>query len=71
MLLTQNRARTHKIGSIPGDGIGVEVIEQTIKVLRTIEALFNSFTFDINSWTGAQSGTWNKGNTFPQMAGKG
>lgn len=49
MSLTQNGARTHRIASIPGDGIGIEVIEQAIKVLRTIEALFNSFTFDIDT----------------------
>lgn len=49
MSLRQNGVRTHKIASIPGDGIGVEVIEQTIKVLRTIEALFNSFTLEIDT----------------------
>jgi isocitrate/isopropylmalate dehydrogenase len=46
---TQIHARTHKIASIPGDGIGIEVVEQTEKVLRTIEVLFNSFTFDIDT----------------------
>ncbi|OBT71798.1 hypothetical protein VF21_09333 [Pseudogymnoascus sp. 05NY08] len=49
MSLRQNGVRTHKIASIPGDGIGVEVIEQTIKVLRTIEALFSSFTLEIDT----------------------
>lgn len=49
MSLTQKGGRTHKIASIPGDGIGIEVIEQTIKVLRTIEGLFNSFTLDIDT----------------------
>jgi isocitrate/isopropylmalate dehydrogenase len=43
-MLTKNGARTYKIASIPGDGIGVEVIAQAIKVLRAIEALLNSFT---------------------------
>lgn len=49
MSLTRGVARTHKIASIPGDGIGVEVIEETIKVLRTIEALSNSFILDIDT----------------------
>ncbi|EPE08047.1 tartrate dehydrogenase [Ophiostoma piceae UAMH 11346] len=40
---------THKIASIPGDGIGIEVIEQTVRVLRTIEGLFQSFKLDINT----------------------
>ena len=49
MPMAQNGARTYKIASIPGDGIGIEVVEQTIKVLRAIEALFNSFTLDIDT----------------------
>jgi isocitrate/isopropylmalate dehydrogenase len=48
-MLTKNGARTYKIASIPGDGIGVEVIAQAIKVLRAIEALLNSFTLDIET----------------------
>ncbi|KAL1875724.1 hypothetical protein VTK73DRAFT_9913 [Phialemonium thermophilum] len=49
MSSTQNSGRVHKIASIPGDGIGIEVIEQTVKVLRTIEILFQSFTLDIDT----------------------
>lgn len=46
---TQNGGRIHKIASIPGDGIGIEVIEQTVKVLRAIEELFKSFILDIDT----------------------
>lgn len=49
MSLTKTGARTYKIASIPGDGIGIEVISQAINVLRTIETLFNSFTLDIGT----------------------
>ncbi|PVH78287.1 tartrate dehydrogenase [Cadophora sp. DSE1049] len=49
MSLMQKGARRHKIASIPGDGIGIEVMEQTIRVLRTVEVLFNSITFNIDS----------------------
>lgn len=41
--------KAHKIAAIPGDGIGIEVIEQTIQVLHTIEKLFRTFTLDINT----------------------
>lgn len=45
--------RTHTIASIPGDGIGIEVIEQTLKVLDTLESLDKSFTlqFEHIDWS--------------------
>lgn len=41
--------KTHRIASIPGDGIGIEVIEHTIRVLHTIVDLFKTFKLDINT----------------------
>ncbi len=50
MSLTKNGgARTYRIASIPGDGIGIEVIAQTIKVLQAIETLFSSFNLEIDT----------------------
>lgn len=46
---------TYTIASIPGDGIGREVTEQAICVLKKVEALSNSFTlrFDHFDWSSA------------------
>ncbi|NMA75521.1 MAG: tartrate dehydrogenase [Bacteroidales bacterium] len=40
-------AKTYRITVIPGDGIGQEVTEQAIKVLRTISKLDRKINFDI------------------------
>ena len=37
--------KTYKIAVIPGDGIGPEVVEEGVKVLKTIAELDGSFTF--------------------------
>ncbi|KAJ9150906.1 Tartrate dehydrogenase [Pleurostoma richardsiae] len=50
MSLSQTgNGRRHRIASIPGDGIGKEVVEETVKVLRAVETLFNSFSLDIDT----------------------
>lgn len=43
----------HTIASIPGDGIGIEVIEQTIFVLRKLEQISQTFTlrFEHIDWS--------------------
>lgn len=41
-----SRIPTYKIVSIPGDGIGIEVIEQTLKVLQALESLHRSFKLE-------------------------
>lgn len=45
--------RTYRIASIPGDGIGLEVTEQAIRVLERIEERLNTFTlqFDHFDWS--------------------
>jgi hypothetical protein len=40
--------RVYKIASIPGDGIGVEVIEQSMRVLKKIEELSKTFSLHID-----------------------
>lgn len=39
--------RIHTIATIPGDGIGVEVVEQTLRVLNTLQDLHPGFDFRI------------------------
>jgi tartrate dehydrogenase/decarboxylase/D-malate dehydrogenase len=55
--------KTYHIASIPGDGIGVEVTEQAIRVLKRIEELFGTFTlqfqhFDWSSEKYRQTGEY-------------
>lgn len=42
--------RSHSIASIPGDGIGVEVIECTIQVLRSLEKIIGTFTLHFTTF---------------------
>lgn len=39
---------THKIASIPGDGIGPEVMAEAIKVLRAVEEIHGNLRFEID-----------------------
>jgi hypothetical protein len=45
--------RLYNIASIPGDGIGIEVIEQTIRVLRKLEEILQTFSlhFEDIDWS--------------------
>ena len=36
------------IATLPGDGIGPEIIEEGIKVIRAVEQGFDSFKLDFN-----------------------
>jgi isocitrate/isopropylmalate dehydrogenase len=65
MSIAQDGIRRYKIASIPGDGIGIEVVEQTIKVLRAIEALFSSFTLDIETLDWSSKRYLEKGEYIP------
>ncbi|KAI1422426.1 tartrate dehydrogenase [Xylaria sp. FL1777] len=42
--------RTHNVASIPGDGIGVEIIENAVKVLIEIERRFSTFELKFTSF---------------------
>ncbi|OIW32328.1 tartrate dehydrogenase [Coniochaeta ligniaria NRRL 30616] len=66
--MSRPQKRTYRIASIPGDGIGVEVIEQTVKVLRTMEDLFGSFTLDIDMLDWSSDRYLEKGEYIPADA---
>ncbi|MFZ9135740.1 MAG: isocitrate/isopropylmalate family dehydrogenase, partial [Candidatus Puniceispirillaceae bacterium] len=42
--------KTYKIASIPGDGIGVEVIDAGLKVLDALAARDGGFKLDVTSF---------------------
>ena len=42
--------RTHRIGVIPGDGIGREVISEGIKCLKTLSEIFGEIRFEFQSF---------------------
>ena len=65
MSIAQDSIRRYTIASIPGDGIGIEVVEQAIKVLRAIEALFRSFTLDIETLDWSSKRYLEKGEYIP------
>lgn len=41
-----SEARSYRIASIPGDGIGIEVVEAAWDVLRTVAKLSGQFTIE-------------------------
>ncbi|KAI0097963.1 tartrate dehydrogenase [Nemania sp. FL0031] len=47
---TMAAPRLHKIASIPGDGIGIEIIEPTIRVLREIEKRLGTFKIEFTTF---------------------
>lgn len=64
--------RSYMIASIPGDGIGVEVVEQTLRVLRTLESLHGSFVlqfehFDWSTNTFLKRGEYIPGDAWPLL----
>jgi len=42
--------RTHKIAAIPGDGIGVEVVDASLEVLDALAARDGGFTLDVENF---------------------
>ena len=40
--------KKYKIAVIPGDGIGTEVVNEGIKVLKTIASIDGTFSFDFD-----------------------
>ncbi|KAI0478057.1 tartrate dehydrogenase [Xylaria cf. heliscus] len=42
--------RVHNVASIPGDGIGIEIIEHTVQVLREIEKKLGTFQLKVTSF---------------------
>jgi tartrate dehydrogenase/decarboxylase / D-malate dehydrogenase len=42
--------RTYSIAAIPGDGIGPEVIDAGLRVLRALEQKLSSFHLDVESF---------------------
>jgi hypothetical protein len=45
----------HKIAVIPGDGIGIEVITEALKVARAAGVDLDTTEFDLGGWTRARS----------------
>jgi len=47
--------KTYRIASIPGDGIGIEVVEATITVLKQLTQTLQSFEIEFShiSWVKA------------------
>lgn len=41
-----NHTKTYRIAAIPGDGIGIEVIEVALEVLQTVAKVTKSFTIE-------------------------
>jgi len=57
--------RTHRVAVIPGDGIGIETVAATLKVLDKLMQLDGGFKFDYTHfdygcqyipWSGMQTG---------------
>ena len=50
--------RTHKIAAIPGDGIGIEVINEGIRVLQVLAERLGDFQIELTSFPWAQTIIW-------------
>jgi isocitrate/isopropylmalate dehydrogenase len=48
--LTENQNRTYKIASIPADGIGPEVIEAGIQVLKKLAETLGTFKLEFKNF---------------------
>jgi isocitrate/isopropylmalate dehydrogenase len=57
--------KTYRIASLPGDGIGVEVIEQAVQVLEKIEQLIGTFTLQIQHFDWSSSAYKRLGEYIP------
>ncbi|KAI1125796.1 tartrate dehydrogenase [Nemania abortiva] len=58
--------RLHKIASIPGDGIGTEIIEPTIRVLREIERRLGTFKLEFTTFNWGSDRYMELGAYMPQ-----
>ncbi|MBL67311.1 MAG: 3-isopropylmalate dehydrogenase [Verrucomicrobiales bacterium] len=58
------RERIHKVAVLPGDGIGPEVMEEAVKVLRAAEAR-HGFQLDLNEATAGWAGIDDSGKALP------
>lgn len=55
----------HKIALIPGDGIGVEVIEQAVLVLQKLEELSGTFSLKFENYDWSSANFISKGEYIP------
>jgi isocitrate/isopropylmalate dehydrogenase len=62
----QSSDRSHSIALIPGDGIGIEVIQQTVHVLRKLEALSKTFTLDFTDYDWSSANYLKTGEYIPE-----
>ncbi|KAF5553675.1 tartrate dehydrogenase [Fusarium mexicanum] len=60
--------RRHKIATIPGDGIGVDVMEATIQLLQALEDVHKTFTLDIETLDWSSKNYLNSGTYIPESA---
>ncbi|KAK2594014.1 hypothetical protein QQS21_008276 [Conoideocrella luteorostrata] len=64
--------RQHKIATIPGDGIGVEVVDATLKVLQALQDMHQTFTLNIEplDWSSKNyliTGTYIPESAWPKL----
>ncbi|KAH8691359.1 tartrate dehydrogenase/decarboxylase [Talaromyces proteolyticus] len=57
--------KTYRIASIPGDGIGVEIIKQTIRVLKRLEELLGTFNIEFHNYDWSSERYQNTGEYIP------
>ena len=60
--------RCHKIASIPGDGIGIDVVRETLKVLKALEDVHQMFTLDIETFDWSSEAYLKNGVYIPDSA---
>lgn len=57
--------KEYTVASIPGDGIGIKVISEAIKVLQKIEDLCKTFTLKIDHFDWSSERYLNRGEYMP------
>ncbi|CAJ0552450.1 Ff.00g064290.m01.CDS01 [Fusarium sp. VM40] len=60
--------RRHKIATIPGDGIGVDVVEATVQVLQALEDVHGTFTLDFETFDWSSKNYLKSGTYIPESA---
>ena len=58
--------RTYRIALLPGDGIGPEVVAEAVKVLRAVESVLPTASFEFNEYTAGAAEFLRAGDPFSQ-----
>lgn len=60
--------RNYKVATIPGDGIGIDVVDATLQVLQALQDTRKTFTLDIENFDWSSKIYLDSGTYIPESA---